>query len=108
MRTLLKILSESVIMAFQQLTGNKLRTMLSLLGITIGVWCVIMVGSTIDSMEHNIRQSFQKLGNDVIYVHKFSWIDDAGDNYWKWMRRPNPNYKEYEALKKMNSAKMVT
>ncbi len=108
MRTLLKILSESITMAFQQLAGNKLRTFLSLLGITIGIWCVIMVNSAVDSMEASIRQSFQKLGDDVIYIDKFSWAEDPGQNYWKWMRRPNPNFKDYQALKELPSADMVT
>jgi putative ABC transport system permease protein len=40
-----------------------------------------------------------KLGNDVIYVEKFSWSEDPGSNYWKWMRRPNFSYNEFETLK---------
>ena len=104
-----KILLESTTQAFQQLWGNKLRTFLSLLGITIGIWCVIMVLSAVDSMEASIRQSFQKLGDDVIYIDKFSWEEDPQANYWKWMRRPNPSFNDFKALKKnLNSAKAVT
>jgi putative ABC transport system permease protein len=109
MITIFKILLESTTQAFQQLWGNKLRTFLSLLGITIGIWCVIMVLSAVDSMEASIRQSFQKLGDDVIYIDKFSWEEDPSANYWKWMRRPNPSFNDFKALKKnLNSAQAVT
>lgn len=109
MITIFKILLESTAQAFQQLWGNKLRTFLSLLGITIGIWCVIMVLSAVDSMEASIRQSFQKLGDDVIYIDKFSWEEDPQANYWKWMRRPNPSFKDFKSLKKnLNSAQLVT
>lgn len=109
MITVFKIFFESVSQAFQQLWGNKLRTFLSLLGITIGIWCVIMVLSAVDSMEANIRNSFEKLGDDVIYIDKFSWEEDPQANYWKWMRRPNPSFNDYKALKKnLNSSELVT
>jgi len=53
-----KFLSESVVMALQQLAGNKLRSFLSLLGIVIGIWSIISVLSAVDSLEMNIRGSF--------------------------------------------------
>ncbi len=53
-----------------------------------------------DSLEDNIRGSFDKLGSDVVYVSKFSWAEDPGQNYTKLLRRPNPDYKDYRKLKK--------
>lgn len=58
-----RILSESLHQAKQQLVGNKLRSFLTLLGITIGIFCVIAVLSAVDSLENNILESFEKLGN---------------------------------------------
>ncbi|MBK7937042.1 MAG: ABC transporter permease [Lewinellaceae bacterium] len=49
--------------------------------------------------EDNIPGSLAKLGNDVVYLEKFSWAEDPGQNYWKWMRRPNFTFSEYETLK---------
>jgi putative ABC transport system permease protein len=89
---------EGASQAWQQLMANKLRSFLSLLGVTIGIFCIIGVKSAVNSLEDNIRGSMAKLGNDVIYVEKFSWAQDPGQNYWKWMRRPNFSYIEYEAL----------
>lgn len=78
--------------------SNKLRSFLSLLGVTIGIFCIIGVKSAVNSLEDNIRGSMAKLGNDVIYIEKFSWGEDPGQNFWKWMRRPNFSYAEYEKL----------
>lgn len=98
MRHTLRIISEGAAQAWQQLAANKLRSFLSLLGVTIGIFCIIGVKSAVNSLEDNIRNSMQKLGNDVIYIEKFSWAEDPGANYWKWMRRPNFSYTEFEAL----------
>lgn len=103
-----RILREGASQASQQLLGNKLRSFLSVLGVTIGIFCIIGVKSAVDSLENNIRSSLQKLGEDVIYVEKFSWNEDPGQNYWKWMRRPNFNYGEFEALQsKLKNASRI-
>ena len=99
MRQVFRILLEGASQAWQQLIANKLRSFLSLLGITIGIFCIIGVKSAVNSLEDNIRNSMSKLGNDVIYVDRFSWGEDPGDNYWKWMRRPVFTFAEYQELK---------
>ena len=105
----LKIITESIGQALDQLVANKLRSFLSLLGITIGIFCIIGVQSAVDSLEDNIRGSFDKLGTDVIYISKFSWMEDPGENFAKIMRRPNPGFDDYKAIKrKVNSAEMVS
>lgn len=96
----LRVIYESIIQAFQQLNGNKLRSFLSSLGITIGIFCIISVLSAVDSLEANISQSFEKLGNDVLYVDRMPWNEDPDANYWKYMRRPQPGFDDLEALKR--------
>lgn len=98
MKQVVRIFFEGAAQAWQQLMANKLRSFLSLLGVTIGIFCIIGVKSAVNSLEDNIRNSMSKLGNDVIYIEKFSWSEPPGDNYWKWMRRPNFSYTEYEVL----------
>jgi len=108
MFTLIKIFFESTRQAYQSLVGNKMRSFLSLLGICIGIFCIIGVLSAVDSLEDYVRTSFDRIGSDVIYVQKFSWEEDPGHNFWKWMRRPNPDYKDYLALKKrVKNAKAI-
>ena len=108
MLTLLKIISESFRLAVHELLSNKLRTFLSLLGITIGIFCIICVLSGVDSLEDNVRSSFNKLGNDVVYVKKFSW-EDSFSKWWQYIKRPNPSLDDFKHLKrKSNYAESVS
>ena len=73
MKILYRIIIDSIGQAWQQLRANRMRTMLSLLGVTIGIFCIISVFSAVDSLERDIRSSFQKLGEDVFYISKMPW-----------------------------------
>ena len=99
MITILKIIKESILQALQQLRANKLRSFLSLLGISIGIFSIIGVLSAVDSLEDNIKGSLDKLGSDVVYVSKWPWANIGGD-WWKYMRRPNPDYNDFKAINK--------
>ena len=95
-----RIIYESIVQAFQQLSANKLRSFLSLTGISIGIICIISVLSAVDSLKDNVSSSFQKLGNDVLYIDKMPWNEDPSRNWWKYMRRPEPGYEDLEIIKK--------
>jgi len=95
---LLRLLREGVIFAFLALWANKLRTFLSLLGITIGIFAVISVFAFVDSWEAQIKNSLANLGNEVIYIEKFPWTFGSDYPWWKYVVRPVPTYKEYEQL----------
>jgi putative ABC transport system permease protein len=94
-----KVIYESFIQAFQQLAANKLRSFLSLTGISIGIICIISVLSAVDSLKDNISSSFEKLGNDVLYIDKMPWNEDPGQNWWKYEQRPQPSYEDLNAIK---------
>jgi len=94
------LIYESIVQALQQLSANKLRSFLSLTGISIGIICIISVLSAVDSLKDNISSSFEKLGNDVLYVDKMPWNEDPSQNWWKYMRRPQPSYEDLEVIKK--------
>ena len=98
MNTIFRIFSTSTVQALQQLWGNKLRTSLSLLGIMIGIFCIIGVLAAVDSLEDNVKGSFEKLGEDVLYLQKFSWASDPGQNWFRYLRRPNVDYDDYKAI----------
>ena len=105
---LLKIITESIRQAWAQLTGNKLRTFLSLLGISIGIFCIIGVLSAVSSLEDNLNGSLAKLGDDVVYIDKWPWKDNSGD-WWEYFQRPYPDYDDYESLKEnMATASLVS
>jgi putative ABC transport system permease protein len=91
---------ESFRFAWKALKSNILRTVLSLLGVTIGIFAIISVLTLVDSLEKNIKDSLNFLGTDVIYVDKWPFTAD-NDGEWRWWeywRRPNPSYKEYKFL----------
>lgn len=94
-----KIIIESVILAFKELIANPMRTLLSLLGITIGIFCVIAVLSVIGSFQQGLKKSFAQIGENVLHVTKESWdFQEMGSSWWKYIKRPNANYAEFEAL----------
>ncbi len=101
----LGLFRESILFAINALVVNKLRTFLSLLGITIGIFAIITVFTIVDSLEQNLRKSVQSLGNDVVFIEKWPWT--FGENYpwWKYMNRPDADYNELdEILRKCNGA----
>ena len=80
---LVRLLNESLRFAWYALSTNKLRTFLSLLGVTIGILAAISVFTIVDSLEENVRSSIDKLGTDVIYIQKWPWgADDSGEYKW--------------------------
>jgi putative ABC transport system permease protein len=96
----LVLFKESLLFAWQSLVGNKLRSFLSLLGITIGIFAIILVFTIVDSLENNIRGSIQTLGNNVVYVQKWPWLFGPDYPWWKYINRPTPQYYELDELSK--------
>ena len=96
---LLKISWEAVQQAIYELMSNKLRTFLSLLGISVGIFCIIAVFASVDSLEENVKGSLETLGDDVIYVSKIPWATMDRSQFWKYARRPNPSFRDYKYLK---------
>jgi len=88
-------------MAIKSVIVNRLRAMLSLLGITIGIFAIIAVFTIVDSLEKNIRESVDSLGSDVIYVQKWPWAPPEGEEFawWKYMNRPLASLDEFEYIK---------
>ncbi len=102
------LLKESTVFALQALIANKLRTFLSLLGITIGIFAIITVFTIVDSLERNIRGSVQSLGDNVVFVMKWPWSFGPDYPWWKYMNRPVPVYKELgEVQRKVKGAEAV-
>lgn len=95
-----RVIKEGFIFAYSSLIVNKLRTFLSLLGITIGIFAIISVFTVIDTLERSIRDSIASLGDNVIYIQKWPW--EFGEQYpwWKYMRRPVTKLKELDEVVK--------
>ncbi|MCX6311235.1 MAG: ABC transporter permease [Bacteroidetes bacterium] len=98
----LTLLKESVLFAFHALRVNRLRTMLSLLGITIGIFAIIAVFTAVDSMANKIRSSVKSLGDNVVFVQKWPWVPEGGGEYawWKYLNRPVPKIAESDEVRR--------
>lgn len=95
----LRLVYESFRFAMQALRSNLLRTILSLLGVTIGIFAIISVFTVVDSLERSIRQSMSFVGDRVMYIEKWPWIFSDGDiPWWKYMARPAATMREYRYL----------
>ena len=97
-------------MALQELWKNKLRTFLSLFGITIGIFCIIGVLTVVNSLEQNIRNEVKSLGSNTIYIDKWEYTGGGPDYpWWKYVNRPSPRFKEVEQIKnRTQSAKFAS
>lgn len=98
---LTRLIIESFSFAFNSLRGNRLRTFLSLLGITIGIFAIISVFTVIDSLEHYIRNSLNSLGSNMVYIQKWPWTPPEGESeypWWKYLNRPVPTMEESEEI----------
>lgn len=97
---LIKLARESMQFAYQSVMANKLRTFLSLFGITIGIFAIISVFTMIDSLEKNIRDSLQALGKKVVYVQKWPWGGNQEYPWWKYLNRPEPNLSDLDEIRR--------
>lgn len=100
MRIYIQLMFESFRFAWEALRSNLLRTILSLLGVTVGIFAIIAVFVLVDSMEKNVKDNLAFLGDRTMYVQK--WPFGFGGQYpwWKYVNRPSVNYAEYEFLSK--------
>lgn len=100
----LKLFNESIKMAWNALVANKLRTILSLLGITIGIMAIITVFTLVDSMEKNIKDNVQSLGDNTVYVQKWPWATGRNYEWWKYWQRPEVDLNDFKEVQRRSYA----
>ncbi|MGZ3939725.1 MAG: ABC transporter permease [Flavisolibacter sp.] len=104
MRRIFEIAISSFKIAMQELWKNKLRTFLSLFGVTIGIFCIIGVLATVNSLELNIQSEIKALGTNTIYIDKWEYSGGGPDYpWWKFVKRPSPKYDEVQEIKSRTS-----
>jgi putative ABC transport system permease protein len=94
----LRLLKESFSFAMNALRNNKLRTLLSLLGVTIGIFSIIAVLAAVDSLDRKITKDLSSLDKNTIYLMKFSF-GPSDIPQWKREQFPNVEYDEYTYMK---------
>ena len=95
----LRLLSESFSFAINALRNNKLRTLLSLLGVTIGIFSIIAVLAAVDSMDKKIKEDLSDMDMNTVYLMRFSFGPSEVPR-WKREQFPDVTYEEYEHLRR--------
>jgi putative ABC transport system permease protein len=100
---------ESLIFAYQALRSNIMRTTLSLLGVSVGIFAIVAVFTAVDSLNKNIRSEIDSFaGSGVLYVGKWPWLMQNNYPWWKYLNRPEMKYSEFQFLKdNLKSAKAI-
>lgn len=96
----IRLLKESFAFAFNALRSNKLRTLLSLLGVTVGIFSIIAVLAAVDSLKKNIVDSLDGMDKNTIYLFKYSFGPTDVEE-WKRDQFPHVKYDEYQYLQKV-------
>ena len=94
-----RLFMEALHFAWQAIVNNRLRTFLSLLGVTIGIVAIISVFTIVDALEKNVRDSVESLGENVVYIQKWPWGGSGEYQWWKYYKRPKVTFKEFKQIK---------
>jgi len=88
--------------AFSQLKADCFRTLLSLLGVTVGIFSVVMSLTLVDSIQESIRDSFDAFGSDLLFVEREPLEPDLTVDgvfrWWEYAKRPPVTWREYRYL----------
>lgn len=95
-----RLLRESLSFAWQAIWTNKLRTFLSLLGVMVGIFVISAVFTVVDSLEGELRDTFNMLDDDVLFVTKWPWTSEGEEDYpwWKYVQRRPPSEADLDRL----------
>ena len=74
--------------------ANKIRSILTALGIIIGILSVTLMGTLISGLDRSFESSMSWLGKDILYVSRYEWFSDM--DWWEVRNRPKmlPEYVE--------------
>lgn len=99
---------EGLRISASSVVANKLRSVLTTLGIVIGIVTVTLMSAAIEGINRAFTESISVLGSDVIYVQRRNWFIDSYEQWMKVMRRPPITWQHYETLaRQLTSARAV-
>ena len=99
MRTLLFEVKESMFIALRAIRGNKIRSLLTMLGIVIGIWAVVVMSTAIKGIDNSFQNGISALGSDVLYIDKWAWFTD--EDWWKLRARRDISMEDFERFKEL-------
>ncbi len=89
---------EGLGISFQAIRANKMRSVLTTLGIVIGIVSVTLMGTAIEGMSRAFDEMVSKIGADVLFVQKFSWFSSQED-FDASRNRKNIDLRQFRAVR---------
>jgi putative ABC transport system permease protein len=78
---------ESILIAVRAVWSNKMRAVLTTLGIIIGIVSVTGMATVVNGIEQGFENDISSLGTDVVYIEKWPWVRSG--KWWEYINRPN-------------------
>ncbi|MFZ5948267.1 MAG: ABC transporter permease [Stygiobacter sp.] len=99
---------EVIKVAFASLQANKLRSLLTILGIVVGIFSIIAISTVIEMLQSSIEKGVSQLGQNTFQIQKWPAVNDGGNNRARFRNRPDITLEDYYALKeKLVEAKYI-
>lgn len=99
MNNFLYEIKEGMLIALRAIRANKVRAVLTMLGIVIGVTSVVLMSTAIKGIDNSFQKGMSALGSDVLYIDKWAWFSDV--EWWKIRNRPPIKMEDYEKFKEL-------
>lgn len=101
LRIVVGLVAESASFAFFSIRSDKLRTFLSLFGVTVGIFSIVAVFCAVDSLKANIMEGVQSFGSDIVYIDRFPMAQEEGEDgeplqWWDYLQRPEITEDNFE------------
>ena len=94
------LMVEGMRIAIGSLGANRLRSALTMLGVSIGIFAITIIFTLVNSLTYNLNKNLSDLGNSIVFVTHFPWSNDAMSNWQQYEKRPRVSFNEYYKLKK--------
>ncbi|MGE5400101.1 MAG: ABC transporter permease [Ignavibacteriales bacterium] len=88
---------EGILISFRAIQANKMRSILTTLGIVIGIFAVTIMSTAVTGLKNAFIKSIASIGSDVFYVEKFEWF--SGEDWHLQRNRKDITLEQYEKLK---------
>ena len=88
---------ENLFISLSAVFANKTRSILTALGIIIGVFSVTMMGTLISGLDKTFESSMSMLGRDILYISRYEWFGDM--EWWEVRNRPRMRTEYVEKVK---------
>lgn len=99
-------LRESMMIALRAIRANKIRSILTMLGIVIGVFSVTVMSTAIKGIDTSFQNGISALGTDVLYLDKWPWF--SNEDWWRIRNRRNITMEDYNKFKDMVKLPIAT